>query len=50
VRFLGRRVYLGAVVVLVTAMQAGITPARAQHLHDLLGVSRRTLQPGAAGG
>ena len=43
VRYLGRRVYLGAVVVLATAMQAGITPARAQHLHDLLGVSRRTL-------
>ena len=43
VRYLGRRVYLGAVVVLVTAMHAGITPARAQHLHDLLGVSRRTL-------
>lgn len=44
VRFLGRRVYLGAVVVLVTALQAGITPLRAQHLHELLGVSVRTLQ------
>ena len=44
VRYLGRRVYLGAVVVLGTAMEAGITPARAQHLHNLLGVSRRTLQ------
>ena len=43
VRYLGRRVYLGAVVVLGTAMQAGITPARAQHLHDLLGMSQRTL-------
>lgn len=44
VRYLGRRVYLGAVVVLVTALQAGITPARAQRLHAWLGVSLRTLQ------
>lgn len=44
VRYLGRRVYLGAVVVLVTALQAGITPARAQRLHALLGVSGRTLK------
>lgn len=43
VRFLGRRVYLGAVVVLVTALQAGITPLRAQRLHELLGVTVRTL-------
>ncbi len=42
-RYLGRRVYLGAVVVLVTAMQAGITPARAAQLRALLGVSMRTL-------
>ena len=44
VRYLGRRVYLGAVVVLVTALQAGITPARAQRLVAWLGVSGRTLQ------
>jgi len=44
VRYLGRRVYLGAVVVLVTALQAGMTPARAQRLHAWLGVSVRTLQ------
>jgi hypothetical protein len=44
VRYLGRRVYLGAVVVLVTALQAGITPARAQRLVAWLGVSVRTLQ------
>lgn len=43
-RFLGRRVYLGAVVVLVTAMRAGITARRAQHLHALVGVSVRTLK------
>jgi hypothetical protein len=43
IRFLGRRVYLGAVVVLATAMQQGVTPVRAQRLHELLGVSLRTL-------
>jgi hypothetical protein len=43
VRFLGRRVYLGAVVVLATAMQQGVTPVRAQRLRELLGVSLRTL-------
>jgi len=43
VRFLGRRVYLGAVVLLVSAMQGGITDQRAARLRELLGVSRRTL-------
>lgn len=43
VRFLGRRVYLGAVVLLVSAMQGGITDRRAAELRELLGVSRRTL-------
>lgn len=43
VRFLGRRVYLGAVVLLVSAMQGGITDNRAEQLRALLGVSRRTL-------
>ncbi len=44
VRFLGRRVYLAAVVVLATAMQGGITAKRASRLHELLGVSLRTLK------
>jgi hypothetical protein len=44
VRFLGRRVYLGAVVVLAAAMQHGVTPWRAATLGRLLGVSRRTLR------
>jgi len=44
VRFLGRRVYLGAVVVLVTAMTHGVTPRRAAELRELLGVKRRTLE------
>lgn len=43
VRFLGRRIYLGAVVVLACAMQQGATPVRANRLRELLGVSLRTL-------
>ncbi|MHB8874615.1 MAG: hypothetical protein ACYC8T_13080 [Myxococcaceae bacterium] len=42
-RYFGRRVYLGAVVVLATAMQQGPTPTRARRLRELLGVSLRTL-------
>jgi hypothetical protein len=42
-RFLGRRVYLGAIVVLACAMQQGATPVRARRLRELLGVSERTL-------
>jgi hypothetical protein len=43
VRFLGRKVYLGAMVVLVSAMRHGATPPRAERLRELFGVSRRTL-------
>ena len=43
VRFLGRRVYLGAVVVLACAMQQGATPVRASRLRELLGVGLQTL-------
>src|SRR5207245_1492977 len=43
VRFLGRKVYLGAVVVLVAVLQHGVTPRRAERLHALFGVSVRTL-------
>jgi hypothetical protein len=42
-RFLGRRVYFGVVVVLVTAMAHGVTPRRAAELREMLGVDRRTL-------
>lgn len=42
-RFLGRRVYLAAVVVLAAAMQQGPTPTRARQLQELIGVSPRTL-------
>jgi hypothetical protein len=44
VRFLGRRVYLGAVVVLVSAMLHGVTSWRAAALHRKIGVDRRTLE------
>ena len=43
-RFLGRRVYLGALVVLVSAMTGGVTERRAAHMRALIGVSVRTLQ------
>lgn len=44
VRFLGRRVYLGAVVILVAAMRQGPSPWRVKVLERLVGVSRRSLQ------
>jgi len=44
VRFLGRRVYTGTVVVLVSAMDEGVTDRRIEDLRSVLGVHRRTLQ------
>jgi len=44
VRYLGRRVYLGAVVVLVSAMRYGLSAKRAQLLARSLSVPRRTLE------
>jgi hypothetical protein len=44
VRFLGRRVYLGAVVVLVTALHHGLTGKRAARLRAQFGVDSRTLR------
>ena len=44
IRFLGRRVYFGAVVVLVSAMRHGTTKPRVTALRRLLGVSERTLR------
>jgi len=43
VRFLGRRVYLAAIVVLGAALRQGPTPWRVKRLKSLLGVDRRTL-------
>lgn len=43
VRFLGRKVYLAAVVVLVSAMRQGPTPRRVRELFHLFGADRRTI-------
>ena len=44
VRFLGRKVYWGVVVVLMAAMQHGIKPARVEVLRARLGIDGRTLE------
>jgi len=44
VRFLGRKVYWGVVVVLLAAMTHGIKPERVEVLRGRLGVDRRTLK------
>jgi hypothetical protein len=44
VRFLGRRVYVGFVVVLVAAMRNGATPGRVRQIQEKLGIDRRTLE------
>jgi len=44
VRFLGRRVYVGMVVVLVSAMNHGLKAERVRALRETLGVERRTLE------
>jgi hypothetical protein len=43
VRFLGRKVYLAAVVVLVAAMRHGPSPQRVRELTELFGADRRTI-------
>lgn len=43
-RFLGRRVYLGGVVVLASALQHGVSAFRAKRLKELFGASRQTLE------
>lgn len=44
VRFLGPRVFLGAVVVLATALAHGLSGARLARLRERFGVSARTLR------
>ena len=44
VRFLGRRVYWGVIVVLQSAMQQGVTGFRARRLQRALGVDRQTVE------
>ena len=43
-RFLGRRVYLGLIVVLVPVLRQGSSPTRVERLRELVGVSRRTVE------
>ncbi len=43
VRFLGRKVYLGAVVILVSAMRQGPTPRRVRELTKLFHTDQRTI-------
>jgi hypothetical protein len=42
-RFLGRRVYLASMVVLISVMRHGATAPRVARLSQLIGVSRRTV-------
>ena len=44
VRFLGRRVYVSVVVVLVAAMMHGLKPNRVERLRQVLGIDVRTLE------
>jgi hypothetical protein len=43
-RFLGRKVFTSAVVVLISAMRHGASPKRMTQLRELVGVSRRTVE------
>jgi hypothetical protein len=43
-RFLGRRVYLAAVVVVVSVMRHGATPDRMRRIREVVGVDRRTVE------
>jgi len=43
-RFLGRRVYVAAIVVLIAIMREGATAARMRQLSELIGVNRRTIE------
>jgi hypothetical protein len=43
-RFLGRKVYLAAIVVLVAIMRHGVTTSRMERLSQAIGVDRRTVE------
>jgi hypothetical protein len=43
VRFLGRKVYLGAVIIVISAMRQGPTPRRVRELSARFGADRRTI-------
>jgi hypothetical protein len=44
VRFLGRKVYVGAVVTLVTVLRHGPTPERMERLREIFGMCARTVR------
>lgn len=44
VRFLGRKIYVGFVFVLMSAMQHGLSPQRVAPLCEVLPIDRRTLE------
>ena len=44
VRFFGRRIYAGFIVVLLTALRHGLSAQRVSALEEALGVDRRTLK------
>ena len=43
VRFLGRKVYLGAIIILISAMRQGPSPRRVRELSKRFGADRRTI-------
>jgi len=43
VRFLGRKVYLGAIIIVISAMRQGPTPRRVRELSARFGADRRTI-------
>jgi hypothetical protein len=43
VRFLGPKVYLGAVIIVISAMRQGPTPRRVRELSKRFGADRRTI-------
>jgi hypothetical protein len=43
-RFLGRKVYLATIVVLVSIMRHGASPKRLQRMNEAVGVDRRTVE------
>lgn len=42
VRFLGRKVYLGVIIILITALNHGLSPQRRQQLFDQLEINPQT--------
>ena len=43
-RFLGRRVYIAAIVVLIAILRSGLTEARCEQLNEIVTVDRRTVE------